>query len=354
MTIKKNLKQIIRDRMAKTGEAFTAARVHVLNEQQRILGRNAAFPVPIAIDTNGKSADEHEARLDDVQLGPDMEAVHGVEAAILKLNRSSARLRILGSNEQITFRSGDFGLMVPGQVVTLSIKKRWSHRGSAYGSGNVSHPRIDVSALGLQPLGLEGVGEENTREIYGPEGSPDPELQDIWLRTTAKPRHAFEMEQVLPGADPDDFDMDPIIRASELNAAGLSEKARTILLTMLSEDLRCLDAHAHLGNFSFDHRPEIALKHYEVGVRIGEQALGPNFTGMLPWGHIDNRPFLRCLYGYGLCLWRLGRLKEAELAFERILWLNPNDNQGARFCWLDVRQGKPWRDPEERDRALLN
>ena len=35
------------------------------------------------------------------------------------------------------------------------------------------------------------------------------------------------------------------------------------------------------------------------------------------WGHyergfIDNRPFLRCLHGFGLCCWRLGRFDEAE------------------------------------------
>jgi hypothetical protein len=27
------------------------------------------------------------------------------------------------------------------------------------------------------------------------------------------------------------------------------------------------------------------------------------FDGVLPWGQIDNRPFLRCMHGFGLCLW---------------------------------------------------
>ena len=57
----------------------------------------------------------------------------------------------------------------------------------------------------------------------------------------------------------------------------------------------------------------------------------------------DNRPYLRCLHGYGLCLWRLGYFDEAEEMFERMLWLNPVDNQGARFLIAEVREKRPWR-----------
>ena len=49
-----------------------------------------------------------------------------------------------------------------------------------------------------------------------------------------------------------------------------------------------------------------------------------------------------CLRGSGLCLWRIGRLSEAEAVFARVLALNPVDNQGARFCWADVCQGRTW------------
>ena len=70
----------------------------------------------------------------------------------------------------------------------------------------------------------------------------------------------------------------------------------------------------------------------------------PDFEGLLPWGWIDNRPFLRCLYSWALCLWRLERYTEAEEAFKRILWLNPTDNQGARFVIDEVRARVPWKD----------
>lgn len=116
------------------------------------------------------------------------------------------------------------------------------------------------------------------------------------------------------------------------------------LWALLETDLRCLDAHAHLGNLVFDHTPEEALRHYEVGVRIGELSLGENSTGVLGWGLVDNRPFLRCMKGYGVCLWRLGRGDEAARVFDRMLWMSLGDNQGIRFLLPAVRDGRPWED----------
>ncbi len=51
--------------------------------------------------------------------------------------------------------------------------------------------------------------------------------------------------------------------------------------------------------------------------------------------------------GYGLCLWRLGRFDEAERVFEKMLWLNPSDNQGVRFLLEDVRARKAWEENRE-------
>lgn len=78
-------------------------------------------------------------------------------------------------------------------------------------------------------------------------------------------------------------------------------------------------------------------------------SLGKKFNGVLNWGTIDNRPFLRCLHGYGLCLWRLGRFDEAFSIFNRILWLNPSDNQGVRFLLDGVRAKSAWEDCKDED-----
>jgi hypothetical protein len=86
-----------------------------------------------------------------------------------------------------------------------------------------------------------------------------------------------------------------------------------------------------------------------VGPRIGELSLGPAFDGLLPWGLVDNRSFLRCMHGFGLCLWRFGRFDEAHRIFYRLLLLNPSDNQGERLLIEEVRSRTAWADrPEER------
>ncbi len=150
------------------------------------------------------------------------------------------------------------------------------------------------------------------------------------------------MQQVLPGEDPDDPFSDPITESNDRKDSADLAGAEKLLTEMCEADLRCLDVHAHLGNLDFEHRPKEALRHYEVGVRIGELSLGTDFGGVLFWRMIDNRPFLRCLHAYGLCLWRAGKFDEAYRVFEQMLWLNPPDNQGARFLIADVQAQLPW------------
>jgi len=202
-----------------------------------------------------------------------------------------------------------------------------------------------VASLGLVPLRLEERGTWHPkREYWGEKG----EGLDGRARAIIAwgPRHSFEMEQVLPMDDRDDPDGDPIIRSNDLASAGEYEAACRILMELCECDLRCLDAHAHLGNLIFDHLPGDAMRHYEVGLRIGGLSLGSLADGLLPWGLLDNRPFLRCMHGFGLCLWRLEQFEEAEKVFERLLWLNPADNQGVRFEIASVRARRTWEEGE--------
>lgn len=91
------------------------------------------------------------------------------------------------------------------------------------------------------------------------------------------------------------------------------------------------------------------MRHCEAGVAIAELTLGPDFRGLLPWGLIDNRPYLRCLAGLGIARWRLGTLDRATETFRRMLWLNPGDNQGARFNLAAVEEGISWEEAVRRD-----
>jgi len=93
MTANRDLKNIIRERQKKTGESYTAARAHVMRERAELLG--------LAAEAEGSPA-----------AGPAVRA----DAVILRINQQSARVRILGEDGEVTFRSGDIWNVVPGHV----------------------------------------------------------------------------------------------------------------------------------------------------------------------------------------------------------------------------------------------
>ena len=271
-----------------------------------------------------------------------------IELIVLSVKSKAARCHILGSDSVVTLRASGLSEVVPGEIVVIRTNKRRNYAGHPYISGEIESARIDVDALGRVPLKLQNWGTWDPKEHYWGE-------EDETIEEWAKPiiargaRQEFEMEQVMPGVDPDDFDSDPICESNDLKNAGDRDAAFKILMDLCQADLRCLDAHAHLGGFVFDSIPDVALRHYEVGLRIGELSLDPDFDGVLHWGLIDNRPFLRCMHGYGLCLWRLGRFEEAARIFDRMLWLNPSDNQGVRFMINEVKAGIPWEECQEEE-----
>ena len=250
---------------------------------------------------------------------------------------------MLGSSLAITFRTTRAWDVVPGEIARVDAYKQWMGGGDLYLSGAVLSSRLDAKALSLVPLELKPGGIwDPLKHFWGDRDQPI----EKWAKAIIAwgPRPLFEMQQILPGDDPEDFHSDPIIKSNDLKDSGDWAGARKILMDLCQSDLRCLDAHSHLGNLRWDTRPSDAIRHYEAGFRIGELSLGENFGGLLPWGRIDNRPFLRCMNGYGLSLWRLKRFKEAVDIFERMLWLNPSDNQGVRLILDDVRAGSAWKD----------
>lgn len=257
-----------------------------------------------------------KARPDDIDL------TRRVELVVLRVKERAARCRLPTSPRIITLRASDCWRCVPGQLVTVDPNKYWTHSGHPYLSGKISSWRMDAPALQLQPLELYQIGiGESARSITAEHGGMNDERATAEVGTRA----VFEMQQILPGHDPDDLEIDPIIEANEFREVEEFEEARSLLAGLLETDLRCLDAHAHLGSMSFDRELDRALQHFEAGVRIGELSLDDSFNGLLPWFRLDNRPFLRCLNGYCLCLWRSERWEEAQRNFEMLLELDPED-----------------------------
>ena len=307
---------------------------HLLAAYHKWLGLD---PAPEQVAASVRPKRRHKVAATDLDLSQPIELV------VLSIKRQSAHCRLPGTGRVISLRAGRLWDIVPGEIAVVRPRKRWSYAGHPYLSGEIESARLDAAALGLVPLELEDQGLWTPDEHYW--GEEDEPIEEWAKPIIARgPRTEFEMEQVIPGRDPEDFDSDPICESNDLKDAGDGAAAYKILMELCQADLRCLDAHAHLGNFVFDHRPKDAIRHYEVGVRIGELSLPPDFDGLLPWGHVDNRPFMRCLHGYGLCLWRLERFEEAERVFDRMLWFNPSDNQGVRFLIEEVRAKTAWED----------
>ncbi len=317
MTDQRDLKKLVRARMAQTGEAYTTAKAAV------VLGADTAVadyaqPIQLPLPTEP------------------------VEAVILKVANTAARIHIPGEAGQINFRTTDLHRLVPGHVATLRLTKRW-HARHDNAVGSVLGTRIDLAAWGLPPLPLTENGLEDFTG-YEPWAEGDP-CFDVLSRATSRPRIAYEMDPIAwdaVAARTGDYDDVPTIEAVELREAGDPTAARRLLMQVLLTDLRCIDAHVGLGNMAFDHSPDRAFEHYEIARRIGELSIGDGFDGVLLWGDMNNRPFLRALFGLGLVAWRRERFDEATALFERILMLNPPDNQGARGCLMDVRAGERW------------
>jgi len=169
MTDHRDLKKIIRARQSKTGESYTTARAHVMRERANLLDPPAQEPL--------------------------LTEPSRVDAAVLKVNRRSTRVRICGESGELTFKSEDIWHIAPGQIVTLLIAKRWIWKGDDYASGRIENPRIEIEKLGLIALPLSGGDLVDLREISEPFRRPDP-YAPLWRKLTATSRPDFRMHPI--------------------------------------------------------------------------------------------------------------------------------------------------------------
>lgn len=260
-----------------------------------------------------------------------------LDLLILRPGRKSTELLEPRRRMPVSLRTPDLRDRASGEFARIEVETALTYGARVFVTGNVLDIRVEPASIPQPALGLlDPLPWDPAEEYWG----DDPDGPPPWAQTIidAGKRTSWEMEQVMPDLDGIEKEDDgPILQALRMAESGQRDAARRLLTDLLEADMRCLDAHAHLGHLSFDRSPERAVRHCEVGVALGELALGEGFDGVLPWERIDNRPFLRCLKGYGLCLWRLDRLAEAGRVLERLLWLNPNDNQGVRLIVEVVR-----------------
>ena len=150
-----------------------------------------------------------------------------------------------------------------------------------------THIENELLRLGRPPEGTSG-GRAVAIEVLG--SSIDPTYIDDrppQLEPGAEDTHAFAEYVAYDESE-------PFQSAMELLRAGRSHEARRALRDFVAVHPLHIDSYHHLGNIAWGSgRLTQALKYYEMAYRIGRLTVPAGFSGRLPWGIIENRPFLR-------------------------------------------------------------
>ena len=129
--------------------------------------------------------------------------------------------------------------------------------------------------------------------------------------------------------------------------ASSPKEALSLARSALELDPDCLDAlriEATIGQT----RPAFMLVAIKKVVRKGEQLLGPEFfdenRGHF-WGITETRPFMRALADLAQAHRYCRQDLEAIRVYQRMLELNPNDNQGIRDSLVVLLLANDWLEP---------
>lgn len=277
--------------------------------------------LPPSVASEVEGARSHKVEGDDIVIGKP------VELLVLACKSNALRCRLLGSAREVTLRTAVRD-EIAGSIITVTPKKQWTHARHPYLSGDVSAVRIDASALGLVPLALHREDAPHDTAGRDAAGSGRPTY-----RLAATPASG-------------DLGTELLFEAQDCIDARDYAEADELLHKVLALDLRHLAAHAMLGERNLPSWATLALHHFELGVAIGSLSAGADFDGVLPWGLVENRPFLRCLHGLSRALLRCDRREDAAAALRRLLRLDPADPLGARARLAAIEAGKTWRELE--------
>ena len=132
-------------------------------------------------------------------------------------------------------------------------------------------------------------------------------------------------------------------RALDTWEAGHVESAKKMLRAIIEECPNHIDACHHLSLIYEEQGRKLeAYVFCQTAVSIGLQAIPKKFKweqSIVTWGLLNNRPFLRAYHNLGLWHFHNDRYDDAIEIFERLLFVNPDDNQRVRYllpiCWFE-------------------
>lgn len=151
--------------------------------------------------------------------------------------------------------------------------------------------------------------------------------------------------------DLSDEEADAKGRAQELAFDAMEAKsaalARKLAKRALKLDPDCVDALVTMTDLDA-RTPREMIEGLQRAVAAGERSLGEKFirenTGYF-WGLLDTRPYMRAMAQLGSLLRGQGLALDAVAIYERMLELNPNDDQGVRdpllglYLQIDDKKG---------------
>ncbi len=120
----------------------------------------------------------------------------------------------------------------------------------------------------------------------------------------------------------------------------LTEEITVKLAKFLRKYPEYLDAYYYLAMMKiYNEDYDGGLSLLKKAVSVGEAVYPAEFIGdnkQLHWKFSGNRPFLRICEAFASLLRDMGKDKEALKQFEKLLNLNPADNQGIRGSLIDL------------------
>lgn len=230
---------------------------------------------------------------------------------VLKLNNMGYRTRELETGKIVSVKSPIDFKTFELDTITVEVEKEWDFKKNSYVSGTVLTSELILENLDVPPLQYDKV------DIHG------YEFKDYTGYGFFRP------------------DVDPILEAIEMEP-----KDRYDALGRLWEKLpQCIDALVHMGGMHFDSTITFkgAFNCYSGAIHIAEQRLPLDDEAQFLWSCLKNRPYLRALLGLSLWYWKNGDFDDAAALAEKILRLNPMDNQGARFVLAAVKDKEVYR-----------
>ncbi|MGB8259405.1 MAG: hypothetical protein WCE75_03600 [Terracidiphilus sp.] len=201
--------------------------------------------------------------------------------------------------------------------------KKSAKKGASKAASNKTAATMGAPGL---PADLKQALAKMLQSMNGGEPVPPQDLDAL----------LHSLQNLTPENGVSDEKADARFRAQELAFSAMEAATRTEAIKLSKRAVRldpdCVDALVLLARLESPSQRAM-IQGLQKAVAAGERSLGDDFirqnTGHF-WLHLDTRPYMRALEVLAGELARAGILRDAIAIYERMLVLNPNDNQGVR------------------------